>query len=195
MKGAVIFLADGFEDVEAIATADVLRRGGVEVEFVSIGEDPFVVSSHGLTVGVEKSLSDILEEGKAEAVDHRDFLIFPGGMPGTRNLAACKPLIDLMNRHYEAGGSLAAICAAPGLVLSQLKSFPEGCEFTCYDGFEDKLIARGGILKKKPAVNCERIISGRGAGHAVEFGLTILEAIKNHSAAEDVRHGMILDVE
>ena len=189
MKGVKIFLADGFEDCEALAVNDVLRRGGVEVELVGISDEPFVQSSHGVTVGIEQSLSELESGGSTGA---RDFMIFPGGMPGSSNLAACKPLIKAMQEHYDAGGSLAAICAAPGLVLSQLKNI-DGLEFTCFDGFESKLEAKGALRRISPAVRSGRIITGRSAGWAVEFGLTILEAIKGEEVAAKVRHAMFLD--
>ena len=134
MKGTYIFLADGFEDTEAVATLDALRRGGVRVNPVGISDEPFVTSSHGLTVGVQTTLPELLADCSHDGTDRRDFLIFPGGMPGTKHLAACRPLISLMRDHYAAGGSLAAICAAPGLVLGQLDA-PQGLEFTCFDGF------------------------------------------------------------
>lgn len=191
MKGVKIFLADGFEDCEALAVNDVLRRGGVDVELVGISDEPFVQSSHGVTVGIECNLSelDLLSHGGTGA---KDFMIFPGGMPGSSSLAACKPLVKAMQAHYDAGGSLAAICAAPGLVLSQLKDI-EGLEFTCFDGFEDKLEAKGAVRRRLPAVRCGRIITGRSAGWAMEFGLEILCAIKGEEAAAKVRHAMFLD--
>ena len=118
MKGVNIFLADGFEDVEALATNDVLRRGGVGTRLISISGEPFVQSSHGVTVSAEEMLQDIDSDHDGTCAE--DIMIFPGGMPGSTNLAQCGRLIEMMNAHYAAGGSLAAICAAPGLVLSQL---------------------------------------------------------------------------
>ena len=125
MKGVYIFLADGFEDIEALATRDVLKRGGVDVQTVSIGDDPFVVSSHGLMISADLFLEDLED---VPGASERDMMIFPGGMPGTKRLAECKTLIRMMNNHYADGGSVAAICAAPGLVLSQLKGMEDsGC--------------------------------------------------------------------
>jgi len=200
MKGINIFLADGFEDIEALGTCDVLRRGGLKVNLVGIADDPFVVSSHGVTVGPDFSLSELLEEGP-DSADARDFMIFPGGMPGSMSLAGCKPLIRAMKEHYGRGGSLAAICAAPGLVLSQLDGL-EGLEFTCFDGFEQALLDKDARFVNAPAV-CSRptgshaghIITGRSAGHAVAFGLEILRTIKGDETAEKVRFSMLLGTE
>lgn len=190
MKGVNIFLADGFEDVEALATADVLRRGGVKVNLVAISDDPFVCSSHGVTVGVELSIADVLPEDH-RGTDARDVMIFPGGMPGTKNLAACKPLIKAMQAHYDAGGTVAAICAAPGLVLGQLRDL-EGVEFTCFDSFEEGPAAKGAEFIPKPAITCGRIITGRSAGHAVTFGLEVLKKVKDEETAEKVAYAMYL---
>lgn len=191
MKGVYIFLADGFEDIEALGTRDVLIRGGVDARLVGISDEPFVTSSHGLTVGVDEMLEFLDIEDWA---DEKDFLIFPGGMPGSKNLASCKPLIKLMNAHYSAGGSLAAICAAPGFVLSQLDGV-EGLEYTCYDGCGDALEAKGCSFRPAPAIKCGRIITGRGPGQAIEFALEVLKAIKGSETAEKVRKGVYLPCE
>lgn len=190
MKGINIFLADGFEDVEALAVNDILKRGGLHPTLVSISDDPFVTSSHGVTVGIEAFLSDL-------DVDHAgtcaaDFMIFPGGMPGSSNLASCKPLIKSMKEHYAAGGSLAAICAAPGLVLGQLDDVA-GLEFTCFGGFQDALLSKGAHFVNAPAVRSGRIVTGRSAGHALSFALEILSALTDGDIVAKVRHGLYLD--
>ena len=190
MKGVNIFLADGFEDVEALATNDVLRRGGVATTLVALTDDPQAESSHGVLVTAEAFLPelDTAHEGTTAA----DVMIFPGGMPGSRNLASCTPLMDLMREHYAAGGTVAAICAAPGLVLSQLDGW-QGKEFTCFEGFEDALIAKGAVYTPRPAVRAGRIVTGRSAGHAVAFALEILRGLKGDNAVARVRHAMYLD--
>ena len=189
MKGVNIFLADGFEDVEALATNDVLRRGGINVSIVSIYDEPFVESSHGITVSTD-NLLEAMDLG-ADGVGEKDVMIFPGGMPGTRNLAACEPLMKAMKAHYAAGGTVAAICAAPGLVLSQLGPVLKGKEVTCFDGFEDNLQAEGAVFVPKPAVRSGRIVTGRSAGHAVSFALEIL-GLLNPAAVDQIRHSMYL---
>lgn len=188
MKGINIFLADGFEDIEALATCDILRRAGLQVELVSVKSDTMVTSSHGVDVDAEWLLEDleIMHAGTNES----DVMIFPGGMPGSKSLAGCKPLIKAMKQHYAAGGTVAAICAAPGLVLSQLDEL-NGVEFTCFDGFEQPLIDKGAIFTPKPAVQCGRIITGRSAGHALSFALQIVAAVAPDSL-EEVRHALFL---
>lgn len=188
MKGINIFLADGFEDIEALATNDVLRRGGLPVRTVSIYDEAEVESSHGITVSADTLLED-LDLG-AGGITEKDVMIFPGGMPGTRNLAACEPLMEAMKAHYAAGGTLAAICAAPGLVLGQLDDM-SGLEFTCFDGFEQLPQSKGAVFCPKPAVRSGRIITGRSAGHAVSFGLEILRLL-DPAKVEEVRYAMYL---
>ena len=192
MKGVNIFLADGFEDVEALATNDVLRRGGVDTQLVALTDDLMIESSHGVLVEAEACLPEL--DTDQDGTTAEDVMIFPGGMPGSRNLAACSPLIELMRNHIAAGGTLAAICAAPGLVLSQLKrAYLENVEFTCFDGFQDALIEKGAIFTPKPAVRSGRIVTGRSAGHAVAFALEILRGLKGDAVADQVRHAMYLD--
>ena len=188
MKGIYIFLADGFEDVEALGTNDVLRRAGLMTTLVGISEEPFAQSSHGALVGVESNLPfmEIDHEGTTE----KDVLIFPGGMPGSKNLAQCEELIEIMQDHYDAGGTVAAICAAPGTVLSQLDGIA-GAEVTCFDGFEGALEKAGAHFSPKPAICSGRIITGRSAGWAFEFGLKIVEKLRPEKV-DEVRHALYL---
>lgn len=192
MKGVNIFLADGFEDVEALATNDVLRRGGVATRLVALTDDPQVESSHGILVTADAFLPEL--DTRHEGTTADDVMIFPGGMPGSRHLAACTPLVRLMQEHYAAGGTVAAICAAPGLVLSQLgPDVLAGVDFTCFEGFQDELIAQGARYTPAPAVRSGRIVTGRSAGHAVSFGLEILRGLAGDAAADKVRHALYLD--
>lgn len=191
MKGVYIFLANGFEEIEALATLDVLRRGGVDVKTVSVLYDKFVTGSHKTTVVADMTYGEFKAEVQLDGTDESDVMIFPGGMPGTRNLAENGEIINFMRLHYAEGGAVAAICAAPGLVVSQLPSL-QGKHFTCFDGFEDAPVARGGIYEQKPAVRDGNLITGRGAGCAVEFGLAILAHLKGEEAAAAVSHSLML---
>lgn len=188
-----MFLADGFEDIEALGTRDILNRGGVDVITVSITDETEVTSAHGLTVLADTTLSEVLVDGNS-AADSNDIMIFPGGMPGSKNLGECHELIAAMNGHYSQGGSVAAICAAPKFVLGQLDGIQDAT-FTCYDGCEDELVALGARFVKKPAVSCGRIITGRGPGHAIDFGIEILRMLRGEAAARSVASGAILPCE
>ena len=113
---AFIFLAEGFEITEAMAPADILIRGGIELNIISIGSSHAVTSAQRISVNAESTL----DEYPLNDIRKEDIMIFPGGMPGTSNLAECAPLMNRMQRHFAEGGTVAAICAAPGLVLSML---------------------------------------------------------------------------
>ena len=189
MKGVTIFLAPGFEDMEAIATRDVLIRGGIDVRLVSITDEYLVESSHGLQVSVDNCREDF--EFDEEGTTRDDVMIFPGGMPGTKNLAQDAEIMHLMREHYEQGGTVAAICAAPGLVASQLDDV-KGIRFTCFEGFQGPMEAKGAIYTPEGVVVDGHLITGRGAGWAVEFGLAIVAYLKGADAAAKVRGGLML---
>ena len=191
MKGVYIFLAEGFEDMEAVATRDVLLRGGVDVKTVSITEERSVTSSHGLTVQADLVRSEFEASLNKVKVGKGDVMIFPGGMPGTKNLAADKELMGLMKNQYVLGCTVAAICAAPGLVASQLNPL-YGKRFTCFEGFQEPMLRKGAVFTGESAVVDDRLITGRGAGHAVNFGLAILRHLKGAEAAEKVKEGLML---
>lgn len=176
-----VFLADGFEEVEALATVDVLRRCGIEVQTVSISYSEEVTGAHGIIVKADKVLDySMLQEA--------DFLILPGGLPGATNLRDCEALQEVLKQHAAKGGNLAAICAAP-MVLGGL-GLLEGKEATCYPGFEKYMIgAKPGSL---PVVQDGNVITGKGPAFAFAFGLKIAEAIKGKEVARDVAAGMLL---
>lgn len=190
MKGVNIFLAGGFETVEALAPCDVLRRGGIDVRLIALERDKAVVSAQETGVVPDGYLDELAPGHQGTLAG--DFMIFPGGMPGAKSLADNAGLIGLMRGHYAAGGSLAAICAAPGLVLSQLEDV-SSLDFTCYEGFENALLARGASYRPDGVVRSGRIITGRGPGYALDFGLEILAAIRGPEAAEAVSKGMYLE--
>lgn len=178
---AAIFLAEGFEEIEALATVDVLRRGGIDVKTVSVTGKFDVEGAHGITV-----LTDILFEDTD--FHGMDILILPGGMPGTRNLEKHSGLIDLIKRFHKDNKWIAAICAAPKILgkLGLLK----GQVATCYPGFEKDL--EGAILSDESVVLSSQFITSRGAGTAVLFGLKIVELLKNKETADELKEKMIV---
>ena len=191
MKGTYVFLADGFEISEALTTVNMLRRGGVNVKTVSIYDDRIVTSSNRIPVVADMAFGEFRASTTFGPCLPTDVMIFPGGMPGSSNLAAFPKLMDIMLQHYEAGGTLAAICAAPSVVLGLLPTL-EGKKMTCYDGFEETLQAKGAEYVKESVVVDGNIITGRGPGWAVEFGLAILSLIKGQETADKVKAGLML---
>ena len=191
MKGTYVFLADGFEVSEALTTVNMLRRGGVNVKTVSIYDDRIVTSSNRIPVIADMAFGEFKASTTFGACLPTDVMIFPGGMPGSSNLAAFGKLVDIMQEHYAEGGTLAAICAAPSVVLSLLPNL-EGKKMTCYDGFEETLQAKGAVYVKEGVVVDGNIITGRGPGWAVEFGLAILAHVKGQEVADKVKAGLML---
>ncbi len=181
MKKVFLFLAEGFEEIEAISTADILRRGGVNLTIVSVTGKTLVTGAHGIPVEAEKLFE------KMEFTSG-DMLILPGGMPGSNNLNAHQQLKDLIITYNEQGKWIAAICAAP-LVFGGL-GLLKGKEATCYPGIEPQLT--GAILKKEAVVQSGNIVTGRGPGLVFDFALKLLALLNGQAKADDVAEGMLL---
>ncbi len=191
MKGVYIFLADGFEVSEALTTVNMLRRGGVNVKTVSIYDDRIVTSSNRIPVVADMAFGEFRASTSFGPCLPSDVMIFPGGMPGSSNLAAFGKLMDIMQQHYAEGGTVAAICAAPSVVLGLLPDL-QGKKMTCYDGFEEALISKGAEYVKDGVVTDGQLITGRGPGWAVEFGLAVLSKLKGQEVADKVKAGLML---
>ena len=173
------FLANGFEETEAIAPIDILRRDGQKVITVGIGEE-IITSSHGVTV-----VPDITELDLALS-DEISMIILPGGMPGTLNLeksGAVQDTIDFCNKN---GKYIAAICAAPSIIGK--KGLLRGKKATCFPGFEEFL--EGAEFTGGPVEHDGNIITARGAGVAVEFGLKLVEVLSGKPASDKIRTSM-----
>lgn len=191
MKGVYIFLADGFEISEALTPVDMLRRGGVNVKTVSIYDDRIVTSSNRIPVIADMAFGEFKASTSFGPCLPADVMIFPGGMPGSSNLAAFGKLMDIMVQHFNEGGTVAAICAAPSVVLGNLPDI-KGRRMTCYDGFEEALVAKCAEYVKEGVVKDGNMITGRGPGWALEFGLEILAHIKGAEVAAKVKAGLML---
>lgn len=191
MKGSYVFLADGFEEIEALATVDILRRAGIDAETVSIDEEGFVSGAHGITVTVDRIWPELLADLRLEDTEKEDLMVFPGGMPGAKNLSEQPDLMAIAQRHFDEGGTIAAICAAPGVVVSKLNGVA-GKKATCYDGFEGLMQQAGMVYEKAPAVTDGNLITGRGPGCAVDFALAIVESVCGKEKADALRAGMMI---
>ena len=175
-----IFLAEGFEEIEALTPLDLLRRAGVDVKTVGIGGKR-VVGSHGIAVE-----ADIDENEVSGPID---MIILPGGMPGTKNLMASETVMTAIHHAVQENAFIAAICAAP-MILGKLGML-KGAEAVCYPGFEEYL-PESKILNV-PAVRAGKIIMGAGMGAAVDFGLLLVAALCGETVAEELRHSIIAD--
>jgi 4-methyl-5(b-hydroxyethyl)-thiazole monophosphate biosynthesis len=181
MKKACIFFAEGFEEIEAVTIADVLRRADIPTMMVSVTNSREVVGTHGITVITDTIFQ---EEDFSDA----EILILPGGMPGTRNLNEHKGLKDLLLKFNKSKQKLAALCAAP-IVLGGLKIL-EGHDAVCFPGYEKQLL--GANIKYDPALKSENIITGRGPGAAFDFALTIVAELKGRNVADQQARNMLV---
>ena len=173
-----VFLADGFEETEAIAPIDIMRRSGLRVAVVGVGGKT-VTSSHGVTVTAD------IEENEA-VFDELEAVVLPGGMPGTLNLEANATVQKFVDYAAENNIYVCAICAAPSILGH--KGLLDGKKATCFPGFEKDLI--GAQATGLPAVCDGKMITGKGAGAAIEFGLLISEKLCGESVSKKVRESM-----
>ncbi len=192
MTTSYLFLAEGFEIAEAMCPADMMIRGGVALKTVSITEERRVRSSKGIEVTADLNWSGFIRELASQEIDGKGALVFPGGMPGSTNLADKKELITLAQEHFSKGGVTAAICAAPSVVLGKLDGL-KGRRMCCYEGFEDALEEAGAkTVKSQGVVTDGNLVTSRGAGHAIAFGLAIVAALKGSAKAEQVAKSIML---
>ena len=173
-----VFLADGFEEVEALAPVDILRRAGVEVCTVGVGKKT-ITGSHGVPV-----VCDLLDADLE--LDHIEMMVLPGGMPGAANLEACPVVQGLMEHCAAYGKWIGAICAAP-FVLGHA-GLLRGKNATCYPGYEKEL--KGAKCSGALVERDGRIITGKGPGAALEFGFALAEALRGAATAAKLREAM-----
>lgn len=177
------FLATGFEDIEALAPVDILRRGGVEVCTVSISGTEWVESAHGVSVRADLKIEDVSD------FDDADMLLVPGGMPGAQNLKDDERVGQALLRHSGSGKRVGAICAGP-MVLGAL-GILEGKRATCYPGFEKFLT--GAEYTGELCTVDGNVTTGKGPAAAVMYGFKILEQLTSAGKANDVREGMLIN--
>lgn len=182
-----MLLADGFEMTEAVCPLDILRRAGVEVKTLCVGDGdkPFVRSSHGVTI-----LADGLLDG---SVEPPDAVILPGGKAGTENLAASPAVTAMLKDACARGAMIAAICAAPS-VPGRL-GLLEGRRATCYPGFEKYLYGAEyideGVVTDIGDDKAFPLITARAMGSSAQFGYALVTALVSPEAADEVKKAVI----
>lgn len=181
MSRVCIFLANGFEEVEALTPADLLRRAGVAVTLVSMEET--------LTVTGRSNISVLCDALWADAdPENADILVLPGGQPGTRNLEAHEGLAVLLEKFYADGRKIAAICAAP--TVFGHRGYLRGRQATCYPGLEGELA--GAVLVPGAKVLTDgHVTTSRGVGTAIPFGLRLIELLCGKEKADQVATGIV----
>lgn len=183
MRTSFVFLAEGFEEVEAITVIDLLRRAGMPVKTVSITTALQVTGAHGITVNADVIFDNTLFK-------EAEWLILPGGLPGAVNLYEYGPLQGLLKSQLDSeSGRIAAICAAPAVVLGQL-GLLNNEQATCYPGFEDKM--KGAEIVDAPVVVSGRFVLANGPANAMLWALNIIEQTLSSQDAMKIANGLLL---
>lgn len=178
-------LADGFEEIEALCPVDILRRGGRKVTVVSFGHGTEVCGAHGITVKADITVHELLASDAWER--ELEMLIFPGGMPGAKNLDTSPETDRLLSVAKSHNAFLCAICAAP-MILGK-RGFLKNRRATCYPSFETYF--DGAVLSDESVVRDGKIITANGMGAALSFGVTLLSALAGDEEGARIRASVL----
>ena len=179
-----IFLAEGFEEIEALCPLDLMRRAGLEVATVGVGGE-YITGAHAITVRADMTDAEFSAISNLKA----DMIFLPGGMPGTLNLGASGTVRDAIRSAAEDKKYIAAICAAPSILGEMGLLF--GKEAICYPGFEKQLV--GATVSDKRVVLDGNILTAAGMGAALEMGLAVVEIFCGKEKADALRSAVIAD--
>lgn len=180
MKKTLILLAEGFEEVEALTAVDLLRRAKIGCDMISLGDSDTVTGSHGIAVHADRRFSET-------DFDAYDGAILPGGMPGTKNLAADERVLALLRDFRDGGKLTAAICAAPTVLAKA--GLLEGRTAVCYPGMEEQLT--GAKIGLESVAVDGSVITGRGMGTAIAFALALVRYYNGGEAAEALAESIV----
>ena len=177
MSKVYAMIADGTEEIECLAVVDLLRRAGIDTVLVSV-DGKQTVGSHGINIQADNTVGETDLSGA-------DLIFLPGGMPGSEHLAACVPLMSAIDKQLKSGKRVAAICAAPAVVLGA-NGYLRGKKATCYPGLE------GGCNGASMDMNARVVTDGnittsRGPGCAIDLGLELIRLLKGDAAAQKVK--------
>ncbi|NLN42532.1 MAG: DJ-1/PfpI family protein [Clostridiales bacterium] len=176
----MVFLANGFEEVEALTVVDYLRRMDIEVDTVSITQDKQVNGSHDIPVLADKTIGEI------DKVDSYDGVVIPGGMPGATNLRDNPKVLEIVKEMDKNAKLAAAICAGP--IVLEKAGVIEGRKVTSYPGFEDQL---SGVYQEENVVRDQNIITARGPALAVDFAIEIVKYLLGQEKADELKKGIL----
>lgn len=171
-----MFFANGFEEVEAIAALDVIRRAGIDILSVGV-ESEVITGSHNIPVVCDTTVDKIVFDEKVKGI------ILPGGMPGTTNLMNNSLIDNFIDLCYKNNKLICAICAAP-MILGR-KGLLEGREAVCFPGFEDEL--KGAVISSEYVCKSDNIITAKGMGSAINFGLEIVAELIDRDTADKLK--------
>jgi 4-methyl-5(b-hydroxyethyl)-thiazole monophosphate biosynthesis len=181
MSTAVVILADGFEEIEAVTQIDVLRRAGVDVTVAGLATGP-ATGAHGVEFGTDTTVADLDFDP--------DMVVLPGGMPGSENLGNDPGVVELLRRQHAAGRRIAAICAAPAFA-PVAAGVLDGKHATCYPSFESRFGPTTTAVEDRVVVD-GTITTSRGPGTALELALELAEQLAGRATADRLRNGMLV---
>lgn len=181
MASVLIPLAEGFEELEAVALIDVMRRGGIDVRIAYVGDSPLVLGANGITIEADNAIDNI-------KADEFDMMVLPGGWDGTYGLAENARVISLL-QEFKEKKVVGAMCAAPYVLK---KAGVLGDDYTCYPGAKEE-INHPGYREDSKVVVDGNVMTSQGPGTAVCFGLAILESLVGVETMQTVKAGMLLD--
>lgn len=198
MAKVVVFLAEGFEEIEAISPIDYLRRAGVEVVTAAIPvggkSDVMVQGAHKICVKADITFDEFI----SNCGELPDGVFVPGGMPGAANVGACELALDFIKKMFAQKKLVSAICAAPVVVLAKTGVLA-GRKYTCYPGMKkfedycggkenaDKLTAGAVLVPNEPFVADQNLITGRGPGAAEQFAMALVEHLCGAKTAQEIK--------
>lgn len=180
MSKIAVFFAPGYEEIEALTVVDLCRRAKIETEMVSVTDKKNVAGSHGINVEMDKQFEEV-------DFDSLDMIVLPGGMPGTKNLEAHSGLMEQLDRFYNEGRGVGAICAAPSIFGH--RGYLKGRKACAYPGFEEHL--QGADVSMNSVEISEHVITSRGMGCAIDFALAIVERYCGKEVADQLASGII----
>ena len=183
-KAVFVMLGTGFDEIEALAPIDVMRRAGMDVFTVSMTENRLVKGATGNNIVADMSISDL-------SPDNIDWLVFPGADKSEDAVNLNEDLCNIVKKHWNNGGNIAAICAAPALVLGPL-GIINGIEATGYPFLKEDFEKNGGIYSEEPVVIGNRLITSKGPGTTLEFALAIVRNVKGAETEKALREGMVV---
>jgi 4-methyl-5(b-hydroxyethyl)-thiazole monophosphate biosynthesis len=184
MQRVLIPIAHGSEEIEAITLADVLRRGKCHVTLASVETSLIVKASREVLIQADCFVSDCRDE-------NFDLIALPGGMPGASTLASCRALIGLLERHHQRRAPIAAICAAPAVILGRL-GWLNGKLATVFPAFKDELIAQGARYLDEAVVQDGSLFTSQGPATAMQLALALVRFLQGDKAAREVGDGLLL---
>lgn len=179
----LLAVADGSEEIEFVTLADVLRRANIEVTIVSVMQQRQVTGAHNIQMRADALMADVFEQDF-------DAIVLPGGMPGAEHLASNPSLVSMLKEQNAKGEVVAAICAAPAVVLAK-HGLLEGKNAVAYPGFEEGITQHGATYVDQPVVVDGNIITSKGPATAMAFALKLVEVLVGEIMAKEVASGLL----